>query len=261
MKLNLNSDLGESFGPWVTGRDAEMLEIVRAANLACGAHAGDPVVMRASVRDCVAKGVEIGAHPGFADLQGFGRRNMALTPEEITPLVAAQIGALQAVAALEGGTVTHVKPHGALNNMASVDRAMADAIAAGIKGVAPDLILLATATSELENAGRAAGLPVACEIFADRTYQADGTLTPRSQPNALIKDPAQSTDQILRFLEAGAIIPLEGDPLPTQIHSVCVHGDKPEAVALAAAVAKALKDQGITLTTLTDVMGQTRQQH
>jgi UPF0271 protein len=167
-RINLNADLGESFGPWVMGDDAALLDVVASANLACGFHAGDPDVMRRTVRACVAKGVSIGAHPSYADLQGFGRRALKLSAVEIENLVAYQIGALAGIAALEGGRVTHVKPHGALNNQACADAGIAAAIARAVRGVDANLILLAPAASALLTAGQEAGLKVVEEIFADR---------------------------------------------------------------------------------------------
>ncbi len=255
MKINLNADMGEGFGPWPMGDDAGLLGIVGAANIACGFHAGDPMTMRATVRAAKAAGVDIGAHPGFPDLQGFGRREMRLSTAEVEALVIVQTGAMLGVAAAEGARVVHVKPHGALNNMACRDDALADAIARAVAAVDPALILLAPATSALFRAGERAGLRTAAEIFADRTYAETGELTPRSQPHAMIHDPADSVAQILRFLRAGGITAPSGAVLPTPLHSVCVHGDGPNAAAIAATVRDGLTAAGVALGGLEAALG------
>jgi UPF0271 protein len=254
MKLNVNADMGESFGPWRMGDDEGLLAVVGAASIACGFHAGDPVVMRRAVRAAHAAGVDIGAHPGFPDLQGFGRREMAISAEEATALTIYQTGAMLGVARAEGAQVVHVKPHGALNNMACRDDALADALAAGVAAVDTGLILLAPATSALYRAGLRAGLATAAEIFADRAYQPNGELVPRSQPGALIHDPADSVAQILRFMRAGGIVAPGGQMLPTPIHSVCVHGDGPNAARIAAAVRDGLAAEGVELVGLRAAM-------
>lgn len=242
--INLNADLGESFGAWTMGSDAELLQVIHSANIACGFHAGDPVVMRETVRLAIANGVSLGAHPAFPDLQGFGRRVMQLSPRELEAAILYQVGALQAMASAEGGRVTHVKPHGALNNMACADEAMAATVARAVKALDPQLILLAPALSALERAGEAAGLRVAREVFADRTYQADGQLTPRSQPGSVLHDAADCVRHVQRMLEACGIVTAEGERLPTPIHSICVHGDGPGAVAAARAIRTALEAAG-----------------
>lgn len=251
MKITLNADMGESFGPWRMGHDEELLPLIQAANLACGYHAGDPVVMRAAVRAAKAAGVEIGAHPGFPDLQGFGRRPMTLSPAEVEAMVLYQIGALDGIARAEGARVTHVKAHGMLSNMAAADDSLADAIAAAVRGYGRDLILMGTTCTALVRAGERAGLRVAHEVFADRAHRDDGSLMPRSQPGAMIHDAAQAVAQILRFLDAGGIVGPSGRVLKTPIDSVCVHGDGPEALALARAVGEGLKARGVTLAGLT----------
>lgn len=242
--INLNADLGESFGAWTMGSDAELLQVIHSANIACGFHAGDPVVMRETVRLAIANGVSLGAHPAFPDLQGFGRRVMQLSPREMEAAILYQVGALQAMASAEGGRVTHVKPHGALNNMACADEAMAATVARAVKALDPQLILLAPALSALERAGEAAGLRVAREVFADRTYQADGQLTPRSQPGSVLHDAADCVRHVQRMLEASGIVTAEGERLPTPIHSICVHGDGPGALAAARAIRTALEAAG-----------------
>jgi UPF0271 protein len=255
VKLNLNADMGESFGAWRMGDDDGLLSVVGAASIACGFHAGDPMTMRRAVRAAAAAGVDVGAHPGFPDLQGFGRREMAMTPDEVTAAVIYQTGAMLGVARAEGARVVHVKAHGALSNMACRDDALADAVAAGVAAVDASLILLAPATSALWRAGLRAGLATAAEIFADRAYQPNGELIPRSRPGAMIHDPAEGVAQILRFLRAGGIVAPDGSVLPTPIHSVCVHGDGPNAARIAASVRAGLAAEGVALTGLADALG------
>jgi len=252
-EINLNSDLGESFGPWQMGNDAAMLGIVKSANVACGFHASDPTVMTQTVLLAKKNGVSIGAHPSFPDLQGFGRRQMRLDEAEIEALVAYQIGALAGIAAAQGARVTHVKPHGALSNMASVEAGMAQAIARAIKAVDRSLIFLVTAGSEMSKAGRAQGLRVAQEIFADRSYDDAGNLTKRGHPQAMIHDPAQSLAHVKRMVEAQAIFSLSGKKIPTDIHSVCVHGDGEAAVAVAGAVRDGLQASQIRILPLPEM--------
>lgn len=252
--INLNADLGESFGAWRMGDDAALLQVIGSANIACGFHAGDPVVMRETVRLAVANGVSLGAHPAFPDLQGFGRRVMQLSPKELEATILYQVGALQAMAAAEGGRVSHVKPHGALNNMACADEAMATIVARAVKALDRELILLAPALSALERAGEAACLRVAREVFADRSYQPDGQLTPRSQPGAVMHGAQDCVQHVLRILDAGGIVTADGQRLPTPIHSICVHGDGPGAVAAAQAIRAALEAGGYRLAGLPDLV-------
>jgi UPF0271 protein len=252
--INLNADLGESFGAWRMGDDAALLQVIGSANIACGFHAGDPVVMRETVRLAVANGVSLGAHPAFPDLQGFGRRVMQLSPKELEATILYQVGALQAMAAAEGGRVSHVKPHGALNNMACADEAMATIVARAVKALDRELILLAPAHSALERAGEAAGLRVAREVFADRSYQADGQLTPRSQPGAVLHGAQDCVQHVLRMLEAGGIVTTDGQRLSTRIDSICVHGDGPGAVAAAQAIRRALDAAGHRLAGLPELV-------
>jgi UPF0271 protein len=233
MRINLNADLGEGYGPWRMGDDAAMLDIVASANVACGGHAGDADVMRQTVRLARERGVSVGAHPSYPDLQGFGRRPMALSPLELENQIAAQLGALAGIAALEATRVTHVKPHGALNNIACVDRAIADTICRAVRAIDESLILLAPAASQLIPAGRACGLRVVEEIFADRAYLPDGQLVPRSRPDAMIHGPAACLAHVLAMLDAGALIAVDGTRIATPIGSICVHGDNAEAVTVA----------------------------
>lgn len=254
MLINLNADLGESFGAWTMGEDAALLHIVNSANIACGFHAGDPLVMRQTVREALAAGVGLGAHPAYPDLQGFGRRPMRLAPAELEAAVIYQVGALAGMAAAEGGRLSHVKPHGALNNQACEDAALADTVARAVRAVDRELILLAPALSELQAAGERAGLQVAVEIFADRAYTDAGTLVPRSQPGAVIHDAQAMLVHVRRMLDAGGIVAQSGKRLPTAMHSLCVHGDTPGAVVHARQLRAALESAGWRLVGLPEML-------
>lgn len=245
--VDLNCDMGESFGAYQLGNDQEILSYITSANVACGFHAGDPATMRKTVRMAVEAGVAIGAHPGFADLIGFGRRNMEISPEEAYDLVVYQIGALQAFVRAEGGVMHHVKPHGALYNMAATRPALAESIALAIYKVNPELVLYGLAGSELTCAGEKIGLATAHEVFADRTYQQDGTLTPRSQPNAMITDQQQSLQQVIRMVSEGLVLTQQGVDIPIQADSICIHGDGAHALEFAQSIRKALSGAGITI--------------
>lgn len=249
-RLNLNADLGESFGAWKIGSDAELLQIVGSANIACGFHAGDPLVMRHTVRQALDAGVSLGAHPSFPDLQGFGRRAMQIPAAELEALLIYQIGALAGIARAEGGVLTHVKPHGALNNMACEDAALAATVARAVKAFDSSLILLAPALSQLQRAGEAAGLPVGIEVFADRAYTDVGNLVPRSQPGAVLHSAEDCSAHVLRFVEADGIVCASGKVLKTPFHSICVHGDGPEAVSAAAMIRESLQEKGCRLVPL-----------
>jgi UPF0271 protein len=247
MKINLNADLGESFGAWKMGDDAGLLQLVRSANIACGFHAGDPLVMRQTVRTAVAAGVSLGAHPSYPDLAGFGRRAMTMAPAEL-------VGALAGIAQAEGGRLTHVKPHGALNNQACEDAALADVVARAVKAYDRELILLAPALSELVAAGARAGLRVAAEVFADRAYTDAATLVPRSQPGAVLHGDDEVVAHVLRMLDAGGIVAASGKVLKTTMHSICVHGDTPGAVANARQLREVLSGKGWELVTLPEMV-------
>jgi UPF0271 protein len=243
-RINLNADLGEGYGPWTMGDDDAILAVVNSANVACGGHAGDPDVMRRTL--CLARehGVSVGAHPSYPDLRNFGRRAMALTTTELENQLAAQIGALMGIAALEGVRVSHVKPHGALNNQACVDRALADTICRSVHVIDPGLILLAPAASALVAAGHGAGLAVVEEIFADRAYLPDGQLVPRARPDAMIHGADACLAHVRAMLDADALIAIDGTRIATPIGSICVHGDNPEAVAIARALRNGLETSG-----------------
>jgi len=249
-RLNLNADLGESFGAWKMGSDTELLQIVGSANIACGFHAGDPLVMRRTVRQALDAGVSLGAHPSFPDLQGFGRRAMQVPAAELEAMLIYQIGALSGIARAEGGVLTHVKPHGALNNMACEDAALAATVARAVKAFDATLILLAPALSQLQRAGEAAGLAVGIEVFADRAYTDEGNLVPRSKPGAVLHAAEDCVAHVLRFVEAGGIVCASGKILKTPFHSICVHGDGPQAVAAAAAIRDAMGVAGVALVPL-----------
>ena len=245
MKLfNLNADMAEGFGPWRMGDDEGLLDIVQSANIACGFHAGDQDTMAGVMAAATEKGVGIGAHPGFDDRHGFGRRPMQLPGSEIENLVAYQLGACLGVAARVGAAVKHVKPHGALNNMACADADMAGAIARSVKAVDSKLILLAPALSELAKAGGREGLAVVEELFADRAYMPDGQLAPRSRPDAMVRDPGLALENCVRMLGEGEIVALDGTVVAVSARSVCVHGDEPAAVALARHVREGLEAEG-----------------
>jgi UPF0271 protein len=245
-RIDLNSDLGEGFGPWPMGDDAAMLDLVTSANIACGGHAGDPEVMFATVMLAKTRGVVIGAHPGYADRPGFGRRIIPMTEGEVERMVAAQIGALMGVAALAGEHVAYVKAHGALANLAADDRGVADAVARAVRAVSRDLAVLAISGTEQEGAARAQGLDVFSEIFADRAYLPNGRLVPRSRPGAMIAL-HEAPARILAFLDSGMMPVLEGAPVRLAAQSICVHGDSPDAVALAQHLRQALQGAGVTL--------------
>jgi UPF0271 protein len=245
--MDLNSDLGESFGPWSMGDDAEMLGVVTSANIACGGHASDPETMFATLRMAAERGVVIGAHPGYADPLGFGRRVIPMEPVEIARMVAAQVGALQGVAALAGAKVAYVKAHGALANLAADRREVADAIASAVKALPGNLAILAISGTELEAAGRAAGLPTYSEIFADRAYLPNGRLVPRSRPDAMVHEAKAAADRLIGFLDTGLMPVVGGDPIPLAAQSICVHGDSPDAVAMAREIRARLQAAGVVL--------------
>lgn len=246
-KINLNADLGESYGAWSMGNDEALLQLVGSANIACGFHAGDPLVMRQTVRRALAAGVSLGAHPAFPDLQGFGRRRLQVGADELEALLLYQLGALAGVAQAEGGRLAHVKPHGALNNMACEDFALAQTVVRAIRAYDAGLILLAPAHSQLALAGVDAGLRVALEVFADRAYGATGQLVPRHLPGAVLHSAGECVAHALRMLDAGGIVTPDGQVLAGEIHSVCVHGDGAQAVATAVALRAALCDAGYAL--------------
>ena len=244
--------MGESFGPWRMGADEQVMAHISSANIACGAHAGDPVVMRQSVRFAKAAGVAVGAHPGFADLQGFGRREMTVDLAEVEASVIAQVGALSAIAKAEGVSLQHVKPHGALYNMAARDRALADAIARAVAAVDARLILFGLPNSPMLDAGRAAGLRVAAEGFADRAYEPDGALVPRSRPGAVVHDIDSVVARAVRMAIAGVVLTPDGGEVALHVNTICVHGDTPGAPELARRIRAALRSEGAEVAPIGD---------
>ena len=247
--VDLNCDMGESFGAWTLGSDAALLPFITSANVACGYHAGDPGVMKATVRAALAHNVAIGAHPGLPDLVGFGRRNMDISPAEAFDMTVYQLGALQAVVKAEGGRLHHLKPHGALYNMAATSAALAEAIAEAVYKVQPELLLYGLAGSELTKAGEKLGLRTAHEVFADRTYQANGTLTPRRQPDALITDADTAMAQVLRLVQSGVVRTQQGTDVAIRADTVCLHGDGAHALEFARRLNEALRAAGVSLKT------------
>lgn len=246
-RIDLNADLGEGFGPWRIGDDSALLDIVTSANLACGFHAGDPDIMVETAAAATARGVAIGAHPGFFDLRGFGRNTIRETPKRIERDVAYQIGALQACAALAGTRATYVKAHGALANLSNVEDDVAEAIARAVAGVDRTLALVVMPGLAAERAAERAGLRTVREIYADRAYADDGTLTPRSAEGAVLHDPQTIAARVRRMVEDGAVTTLSGRRLPMGIGTVCVHGDNPGALAAAKAVRADLEAAGFVL--------------
>ena len=246
-RINLNADMAESYGAWTMGDDAALLHIVGSANLACGFHGGDPLHIARTLALAAERGVSVGAHPSYADLQGFGRRPMRLSDDELQAILVYQIGALQALAKAHGTQVSHVKPHGALNNLACADAHTAELVAQTVAQIDAQLILLAPAASALAQAGVNAGLRTALEVFADRNYAADGQLVSRQRHDAMVGDAQACCAHVLRMLEAQGIVTTEGRVLPTPIHSICVHGDGAHAVETAQAVKATLQAAGYAL--------------
>jgi 5-oxoprolinase (ATP-hydrolysing) subunit A len=249
-RIDLNCDLGESYGAWSMGEDAAVLAHVSSANIACGFHAGDPDTMRRTVRLAAAHGVAIGAHPSLPDLQGFGRREMAVSADEAHALTLYQIGALSAFAKSSGTRLSHVKPHGALYNMAARDPALAAAIAAAVAEFDGSLILVGLAGSALPEAGRAAGLAVAAEAFCDRRYRSDGSLTPRREAGAVIHDVDAAVAQGLSIALHGEALTADGSKVMISADTLCIHGDKPDAAAFARRLRTALADAGVDVRAL-----------
>lgn len=245
--VDLNADMGESYGPWKMGDDAALLDIISSANIACGFHAGDWDVMAATMRAASGKGVGIGAHPGFADLQGFGRQRMHAPLESLQNMVRYQLGAARGMAEAMGTRVRHLKLHGALANMCAEDEAMAHACYDAALSVDPDLIVMVLATTAQERAVRDLGCKWVGEIFADRAYNDDGTLVDRALPGAVIQDPAIVGPRIAEMVQEGAIITTTGKRLATEIGTICLHGDTPTAVALARSVRDSLSAAGVEI--------------
>ncbi len=249
MKMNktidLNCDMGESYGAWKMGNDAELMNFVSSVNIACGFHAGDAVTMRETVQLAQSKGVAIGAHPSFPDLQGFGRREMSLSPQEIFDIVLYQVSALKGICEAFGAKLHHVKPHGALYNVGARDMKVATAIAEAVKKIDPTLIFYGLSGSHLISEAEKIGLKAANEVFADRTYQADGGLTPRSEPHALIVSTESSTKQVLQMIESKTVAATNQQIIPIKAETICIHGDGENAVEFAKAINQCLLEKGI----------------
>jgi UPF0271 protein len=245
--IDLNCDMGESFGAWKMGDDAAIMPLITSANVAAGFHAGDPSTIRETVRLAVANGVAVGAHPSLPDLAGFGRRVMRLSPNEVYDLMLYQAGAVRAFVQAAGATLHHVKPHGALYNMAAKDAALADAIAAAVKDLGGAVLLYALAGSAMVQAAARHGVRAVGEVFADRSYQPDGTLTPRSDPAAMITDEHAAVAQVLSMVEQGKVRALTGADVAVDAGTLCLHGDQPGAVGFARALRAAFAERGIVV--------------
>ena len=247
MRIDINSDTGESFGAYAIGHDAGLFKSITSANVAAGFHAGDPSVLRDTIRLAKKHGVAVGAHPGFPDLVGFGRRELNVTPKEAEDLVLYQVAAVDGVAAAEGVKLQHVKPHGALFNMAVRDRALSDAIARAVAAFDKGLILFGLPGSEILSAGRAAGLRVAAEVFADRAYEPDGSLASRRKPGAVIHDSGAVVARAVRMVTENAVVAIEGTVVTLEADTICVHGDTPGSDDLAAKIRTGLEGAGVTV--------------
>ena len=245
MQIDINCDMGESFGAYEIGADDDVMPHITSANIACGFHAGDPRVMRTTVGNALAHGVAIGAHPGLPDLVGFGRRAMQVSPQEVYDLVIYQVGALSGFVRAAGAALRHVKPHGALYNMAVAQPALADAIARAVHDVDSDLVLFGLAGSGMLKAAERAGIAAASEAFADRNYLHDGALVPRSRPDALVTDPEEGVRRVLRMVREGVVADVDGEDIPIRPDTVCIHGDGPNAAPLARALREGLTAAGV----------------
>jgi UPF0271 protein len=247
VRIDLNSDVGESFGAYQLGADAEVMRSITSANVACGYHAGDPAVMRATIRLARDAGVAVGAHPGLPDLMGFGRRDMRVSPDDVEAMVLYQIGAIAAIARSEGVPIAHVKAHGALYNMAARERPLADAIARAVRAFDRSLVLFGLPGSELLRAGEAEGLRLASEGFADRAYAPDGSLVSRTRPGAVIHDPGEVVRRSLKIVTEGRVTAIDGSELQLDVSTLCVHGDTAGAQELTRRLRAGLEQQGIVV--------------
>ncbi len=255
MKINLNADIGEGFGAYDIGNDADLMTVIRSASVACGFHAGDANTMHRLVTLAKQCDVSLGVHPGFNDLWGFGRRRIEMKPKDLELMVAYQIGALQAMARYAGLEVTHLKPHGSLNNMAAEREDYALAIGRAIQAVDPSIIYVALYGSQMEKAARTLGLRLAREGFADRHYEDDGNLSPRSIPGTVFKDPEKALAQSLSMVRDGHLISRQGNRVPVAVETLCVHGDEPTAVSVARHVRQGLEAAGCRIVTIPEMLG------
>ena len=245
MTIDLNADVGESYGAYSMGNDAALLALVSSANIACGVHAGDPAIMQRTIADSMKGGASLGAHPGFPDIQGFGRRSMAMSESEVYGCVLYQIGALQAFIRAAGATLGHVKPHGALYNDAAKNPAMARGIARAVRAAGPGLSIVGLPDCEMEYAAKAAGIPYVREFFADRAYEDDGSLVPRSREGAVLHDEDLCIRRVLQLVKEGTVESIGGKIIPISAETICLHGDNPKAVVFARLLIQALKDSGV----------------
>ena len=250
MRIDLNADVGESLGPWPMGDDERLIPLVSSVNVACGAHAGDPLTIERTIRLAIDHGVAVGAHPGYPDLIGFGRRDLDMTGEELEASIVYQVGAVAGIAQSLGAELRHVKPHGALYNRAAHDPAVAESIATAIRRAAPDLVLVGLSGSALLEAGVAAGLQVASEAFADRAYEADGSLRSRRLDGAILATPAAAARQALAIVRHGRVTAHDGRSVAVRADTICVHGDTPSAADYVAAIRASLAQAGVTIAAL-----------
>jgi UPF0271 protein len=247
MPIDLNADVGESLGPWLMGEDARLIPLVSSVNVACGAHAGDPLTIQRTVATAVAHGIAIGAHPGYPDLVGFGRRDLDMAADELEASIVYQVGAVAAFARTMGSELRHVKPHGALYNRAARDRSVADSIARAVRSISPDLILVGLAGSAILEAGTEAGLSVAAEAFADRAYEPDGSLRSRRLPGAILPTPQAAASQAVAIAQGQHVQAHDGTDVQVRAETICIHGDTPDAAEVARAVRAALEAAGIAI--------------
>ncbi len=247
LSVDLNCDMGESFGAWQMGNDAALMDFVSSVNVACGFHAGDASVIRQTIETAISKNVAVGAHPSFPDLQGFGRREIKMSASEVFDIVLYQIAAVKGICESSGAKLHHVKPHGALYNQAAKDENLAEAIAKAVKAIDEKLILYGLAGSFLISEAEKIGLKTASEVFADRTYQADGNLTPRSQPNALIENTEKASSQVLQMISEKTVTATNGEKISLLAETVCIHGDGAHALDFAKTIHAQLKAQGVKI--------------
>jgi UPF0271 protein len=248
--IDINCDMGEAFGAWAMGNDGALMKLISSANIACGFHAGDATTMRKTAQMAIEYNVAVGAHPAFPDLQGFGRRNMQLSPQEVYDICIYQIGAMFGTVRALGGKLHHVKPHGALYNMAAKDAALAKAIAEAAKAVHPDLIFYGLSGSFLISEAEKIGLKTASEVFADRSYQNDGSLTPRTESNALIESTKEAVNQVIMLIEKQCVLSTDGKEVPLKADTICIHGDGNHAVKFAEELKNALSSRNIFIKTI-----------
>ncbi|MET0299199.1 MAG: 5-oxoprolinase subunit PxpA [Flavitalea sp.] len=248
--IDINCDMGEAFGPWTMADDAFLMDYISSVNIACGFHAGDPGIMQQTVKLALGKGLAVGAHPSFPDLQGFGRRNMQLSDTEIYQLIIYQLGAIAAFVKIENGRLHHVKPHGALYNMAAKNDGMANAIASAVADFDASLILYGPAGSALLSAGKAAGLRTACEAFTERAYMSDSSLAPRTLPGAIIEDKWEMREQLINIVTGKPVTTLDGQSLVIEADTICLHSDNKHAKIFAQEIVSTLKEQQIEIRSL-----------